>query len=399
VSTPSSTARLVGVDVARCLALLGMVATHVLEARDAAGELAFAQSLAGGRAAALFAVLAGVSLALITGLRQPVRGRERLARSAGIVVRALLIGFLGLWLGGLDTGIAVILTYYGLLFLLGLPFLGLRAPALFAWAAAVAVVVPLLSQVVRPSLPDRGYTSPGFGQLDSPDRLLSELLLTGYYPVLPWLAYLLVGMALGRLDLGDRRVQAAIAAGGAVLAAFSVLVSRALTARPDVVEALLDGGGPAATTGPQLLDLIAGGMYGTTPTGGPWQWLLVVAPHSATPFDLAHTIGTSCLVIGLALLAVGMLGPVATRAVAIVFGAGTMTLSLYTLHVLMRTPDVPPAEEPDTFIVHVFVLMGVGAVHVALGLKGPLEWAVAGASSRTAAAVRGRPRSGLRVTR
>jgi hypothetical protein len=193
-------------------------------------------------------------------------------------------------------------------------------------------------------------------------------------------------------------VQAAITAAGAVLAAGSVLVSRALTARPDVMDALLDGGGPGATTGPQLLDLISGGMYGTTPTGGPWQWLLVVAPHSATPLDLAHTIGTSCLVIGAALLAVGVLGEVGRRTVAIVFGAGTMTLSLYTLHVLMRTPDVPPAEEPDTFILHVFVLLGVGAAHVALGLKGPLEWAVAEASSRTAAAVRGRSRQELGVS-
>ncbi len=69
--------------MARCLALLGMVATHVLDERDPDGTLSFAQALAGGRSAALFAVLAGVSLALMTGRREPVRGRERLARSAG----------------------------------------------------------------------------------------------------------------------------------------------------------------------------------------------------------------------------------------------------------------------------------------------------------------------------
>ena len=58
--------RLVGLDVARCLALLGMVATHVLDERTPAGDLTTAQWLAGGRASALFAVLAGVSLALMT---------------------------------------------------------------------------------------------------------------------------------------------------------------------------------------------------------------------------------------------------------------------------------------------------------------------------------------------
>ena len=69
--------RLVGVDVARCLALLGMVATHVLLGQEPDGSLTDSQWLAGGRAAALFAVLAGVSIALMTGRRTPVRGRER----------------------------------------------------------------------------------------------------------------------------------------------------------------------------------------------------------------------------------------------------------------------------------------------------------------------------------
>src|SRR5690606_21953665 len=50
---PGSTGRLVGIDVARCLALLGMVATHLLLPRTPEGELAFAHSLAGGRASAL----------------------------------------------------------------------------------------------------------------------------------------------------------------------------------------------------------------------------------------------------------------------------------------------------------------------------------------------------------
>ena len=382
--------RLVGLDVARCLALLGMIATHVLDSRGPDGDLLLAQERAGGRAAALFAVLAGVSLALMTGRTEPVRGRERVARSAGVAVRAVLIGLLGLWLGGLDTGIAVILTYYGLLFVLGLAFVGLRAPALLAWAAGFTLVAPVLSHLVRPALPGRGFDSPTFGQLETPDRLFSELLLTGYYPVLPWLAYLLAGMALGRMNLDDRRIQAAISVGGGVTAVLAVLLSRAATSRPDVVEALLDDGGPAASSGPELLDAIAGGMAGTTPTDGPWQWLLVVAPHSATPLDLAQTIGCAFLVIGTALLVVGWLPAVAERAVAIVFGAGTMTLSLYTLHLVMRTPDIYPAERSETFVVHVLVVLGIGAVFVAAGRRGPLEWLVTTASNRTAALVRRR---------
>lgn len=377
--------RAVGLDVARCLALLGMVATHVLDERTASGELTSAQWLAGGRASALFAVLAGVSIALVTGRRAPVRGRERAAVSAGLAVRALLIAALGLVLGGLGTGIAVILTYYGVLFLLGLPFVGLRARWLALLAAVWLVLGPVVSHLARPDLPERGWASPHLDQLADPGRLLSELLFTGYYPALPWLAYLLAGMAIGRADLGSRATAGALAAGGLLTAYAATAVSHVLTSRPATLRVL-----QAESGSREVLDDIATGMFGTTPTGGSWEWLLVVAPHSATPFDLAQTLGSACAVIGLCLLVTGLLPRVATVGVAVFFGAGAMTLTLYSLHVVMRTGAVWPPERPDTYVWHVLVLLGIGAVFAALGWRGPLE-AVAGAPVRglRAAARRG----------
>ena len=259
-----STSRLVGIDLARCLALLGMMATHVLRESDPDGTISFSQALAGGRASALFAVLAGLSLALMTGRTRPVRGRERLARSAGLAVRALLVALLGLVLGGLESGLAVILTYYGLLFLCGLPFLGLRARALFLLAGAWLLVAPVLSHLLRPHLPGRGSESPTFGQLADPGQLLGELLVTGYYPVLPWLTYLLVGMGLGRLDLTQRRVQATVAAVGAALAVLATVVSGALT-RLDGVRTALVSDPPTVESPDTVLDRIDYGMFGTTP--------------------------------------------------------------------------------------------------------------------------------------
>jgi uncharacterized membrane protein len=361
--------RLVGLDVARCLALLGMVATHVLDARTPEGELTVAQWLAGGRASSLFAVLAGVSLALMT--REPLRGRPLAERSAAIAVRALLIALLGLVLGGLDTGIAVILTYYGVLFLLGLPFTLLGLRSLLGLAAAWVVLAPVASHLLRPHLPSRGWESPTFGQLADPGQLASELLLTGYYPVVPWLAYLLVGLALGRADLRDRSLLAALAGGGLGLALLSTQASRSLV-------------------DPVVASENATGMYGTTPADGDWSWLLVVAPHSATPFDLAQTIGSAVCVIALCLLLGALLPRAAGVALAVVFGAGTTTLTLYTLHVVMRTPEVWPAEVPAAYLSHVVVLLAVGAVVVLLGRRGPLE-TVAGLPVRWARGRRGTP--------
>lgn len=348
----SAPGRLIGLDVARCLALVGMTAVHVLPDR----LLAF--DLASGRAAALFAVLAGVTLALLTGRERPVRGRSRAAASAGLAARAALIALVGLALGLLDSGLAVILTYYGLLFLLGLPFVGLGWRALLASAAVWAVAAPLVSHLVRARLPDFTFGVPSFEDLDEPARLLTELTFTGYYPVVPWLAYLLAGMAVGRMDLGRRAVGAGLAGGGVLLAAAAAAVSR-WWADPAL-----------------LREAEHRRFHGTTPSDEP-GWLLLADPHSSTPFDLLQTIGSALAVIGACLLVVGLLRGRAERAVAVLFGAGTMTLTLYSLHVVLRTEQLwPPDHGTDAFRWHALVLLGIGALFVAAGVRGPLESAV-----------------------
>ena len=268
-----------------------MVAAHVLDGRSPDGTLTRTSWVVDGRASALFAVLAGVSLVLM----------HRRTSRAGLAVRALLVALLGLALGELETGLAIILTYYGLLFLMGLPFLGLRARALFLWAAAWVVIGPVVSHLVRPHLAPRSGPSPAFDQLANPGHLLAELLLTGYYPCLPWLAYLLLGMAIGRCDLRSRSVQARLVVGGLGVAVVAFVVSRSLTEQPWVLRRLVpDAAGYGdVSTADAFVNAISGGMHGTTPAGGSWAWLLVVAPHSGTPFDLLQTGATAALVIGL----------------------------------------------------------------------------------------------------
>lgn len=375
--------RLVGVDVARYLALVGMIATHVID-RDESDGLGGLEQLSTGRASALFAFLAGVGIALATPRGSPGPfGSTWRARAIGIAVRAGVIAVLGLALGALDHGLAIILTYYGVTFLFAVPFIGLRARTLMLICAAWVVVAPVVSQIIRPWLPERGYSTPDLGDLVEPPRLLSELTFTGYYPAVPWLAYVLAGMAFGRLDLRSPRVLAALTTAGLVLAAVATAVSRMLLRRPEVVDPLIRSydSGDRRT----LLEEIGAGMGGTTPTDGPWQWLLVVAPHSATPFDLAQTIGTAMAVTGFCLLTLRLLPPAASRVAAIVFGGGAATLSLYCLHAVMLTPQVWPEEEPSTFWWHVAVVTVLGMALALLHRRGPLEKAV-GSLSRTAAA-------------
>ncbi len=365
--------RLVGIDVARTVALLGMVATHVLDGRDASGDLTVVQELAGGRASALFAVLAGVSMALLSGGADPVRGRDAVRTTLGLVARALLVLGIGLALGGVETGLAIILAYYGVLFLLGLPFLRLRALPLAVLALGWAVAAPVVSHLVRPELPPRDWSSPDFGGMTDPGPLLADLLFTGYYPAVPWLAYLLAGMAVGRLDLRGRRVPTRLLGGGVVLAVAATAMSRVCTSFPDVRRAIEPS---RPTTHDELLRTLAGSQHGSTPTGGAWEWLLVVSPHSATPFDLLATTGSALAVLGVALLLVDVAPRPGRVALALVGGAGAIPLTLYTLHVLMRSPRVWPADVPGSFGWHVLVLLGLGALFALAGRRGPLEWAV-----------------------
>jgi hypothetical protein len=296
-------------------------------------------------------------------------------------VRGALVALVGFALVALDPPVAVILAYYGLLFAVATPLLRLRMPALAALAAVWCVAGPVASHVLRAGRRALPGDQPGFGALAAPADLLRELALTGYYPVLPWATYLLAGMAVGRADLRSTRVAASLLGGGAALAVAAAAGSRVL----------LGPGGGAAALGPEL----AQRRYGTVPTDT-WWWLAVEAPHTGTPFDLAHTTGTALAVLGAALLvarvAPGVLWPFAA--------VGALPLTLYTLHVTALALYPPEAAEAagtsvgTLLVVHLVAALVIGVLVRALGLRGPLEagvGAVSGAVRRAVAGSVGHP--------
>jgi len=373
--------RITGVDIARCLALLGMMATHILYATDPSGDrVTWHQQIAGGRSAALFAVLAGVSVALVTGRGQPLHGRGLSAARAGLVARALAIGLVGLLLGELGSGVAVILTYYAMLFVLALPFIGLGARALAALAVGWALLAPVLSHLVRAQLDPPLLVSPSVELLvGEPVALLTELTLTGFYPAFSWLAYLFAGMAVGRCRLDSNRVAVRLTLLGGALALVTWSLATLLLHRGGGLAVLESSVPKSFPLEGSLEQGLVHGFYGTTPPTS-WWWLTVWAPHSSTPIDLLHTIGTSLLVLGLSLLA----GRLLPRLLGVLFAAGTMTLTLYTLHVWALSAELgPPRGTWALYAAHVGATLVLGALWRWSVGRGPLERAVA-AASRTA---------------
>jgi uncharacterized membrane protein len=380
---PAAAGRVVGIDVARCLALVGMMATHILPS-TVDGEVSLAHQVAGGRASALFAVLAGTSLVLVAGTRQPMRGRSLGGMIAGTAVRAAFIGFVGLLLGDLRSGIAVILAYYAVLFVVAVPFLALRTRWLVVVALVWAVLGPLVSHLWRERLPLTSYAVPSPASLAEPVTLVRDLVLTGYYPVLTWVPYVLLGMAVGRIDLRSWRTTWLLGAAGAWAVLVSWSVSDAILARTGVRAELIETFSGAGWRG-DLDTTLVDGLYGVTPTGSLW-WLAVRAPHSGTTFDLLMTGGSACLVIALC-LALGRLAP---RTLSVLFGAGAMTLTLYTLHVALRTDGLWDGDDTATFVGQVVLVLVVGAGFRLLRQRGPLEAVVGEVSQGVRGAVAGR---------
>lgn len=403
------------------IALLGMVAAHLVvpvPGRGPGGVDSLFQVVA-GRSSALFAVLAGVSLALIT--RTPAPGDRR-----RLLVRAALVALIGLTLGGLPSGVAVILVNYGLLFCCAAPVLRWRAASLGALAVGWGLLSPVVSLLLRRELPPATGAVPSAAGLVDPGTLVSELLVTGYYPVLTWATYLFAGLAVGRLlqpALGvapagragaagsgplstgaDHRVPLRVVrgllVGGAWLAALALATSATITRSAGPRAALLhDAAGGSAATGSWagLERELRSGLHGTHPPGSAW-WLGVWSPHSGSIVDLSHTTGTALLTVGLCLWAVRLLPRLPWRLLG---GAGAMTLTLYTLHVvaLAVTPAGSPLSPGHDLALplHAALAVGMGAALAAAGRPGPLEHLVGVAAQAAAPASPTRGSQGPRV--
>ncbi len=360
--------RIVGIDALRGLAVLGMFAAHVGDYgwRDSEGDGWAWLWIADGRASATFALLAGVAISLM------VRGRAASAEPAPfrraatkVAARAVIVIGIGYALQRLGTPVLVVLMSLGVMMLLALPLARLPLSVLGAVAAVFAIAGPFVVHALAPRAAATGW--------DSVPVL--NTLWGHYYTGLIWMAYLCVGMLVGRLDLSSGTALWAVARWGAALAAIGYVVLPAF------------GG-----TGP----------LPHAPLGDIW-WLSAAA-HSredVPPYGPPEVIGN----VGVILLAIALLVwmcRAAPRALAPIAAVGSMALTVYAgqivaLWVMDRAAggygSYDAVYNPSNVTLVVFALVAIAFAWIwrtVLG-AGPLERIVSAASNAAARASAGTP--------
>lgn len=341
VSPGPSMGRLVGLDLARALAVFGMYIVHIAPMPSAGNDLgSWVYSLAEGRSSALFATLAGFSLMLIAGRLEPKTGLAGRQAKARIAIRAVILLALGTVLA-MEYGDVIILAYYGVYFLLALLLVRLGAKTLAIIAAGIALVMPQLAFVLKMWLSDS--VQQNINAYDPLEKLSSvgvlDLLLTGLYPTITWMAFVIAGMALARLDLTAATVQLRLAALGASLTVGAYGLA-ALLGGTSAVLSFGGGGGPSSGSGAGSMGSgsMGSGSMGSG-SGGPVQSasdLLGAVSHTGTTLDTIGCLGVAILVIVGATVAIDRL-PRLRRLAKPVIAVGTMSLTAYVGHFLAQS--------------------------------------------------------------
>ena len=332
-----------GVDLARGLAVIGMVAAHLLWIGDFEGaDAATWVAVVDGRSSILFATLAGVSIGLVTGGMRPLAPTEMRIARRRLAVRAGMLWLLGVWLIATAVPVFVILPAYAVLFLLALPLVSLGSQMLMLIAGGLAIVMPFI-QVGLDALP--------LWRTQSGDLLSAAI--GWHYPFPVWMAFVVAGLAVARAGILRTRVQVWMLAAGAALA--------------------LLGYGLDAASGPDADPV--------RPTF--WEAVWTAEPHSSGLLEAIGSGGFAIALIGLCVLACRT---VLTWLVLPLRAVGAMPLTAYTAQLLIwaiasfvllgTTRDLRGFRDLEPFLPMTFGLVVACTAWALLVGRGPLEWLV-----------------------
>jgi len=352
---PRRAARIEGLDLARALAFLGMVLVNfrVAIATEGGGPgwLTRLVTRLDGRALATFVILAGVGISLMARRARTAGDPGELAAVRRVLLRrAAFLFVIGLLYWPIWP--ADILHYYGVYLAVGASLLDAPDHRLVTLASALVVAFALLL-LLGPDY-DAGWDWGSLTYRDfwTPRGFVRNLLYNGFHPVIPWLAFLLLGMWLGRRDLGRpttrRRLLVAGVAGATVAETLAWLLVRRATPELGAEDALaVFGTTPMppmplymiAASGTAVTVIVLSVLAAERSAAAPW-----LAPLVATG-QLALTLYVGHVVVGLAPLeASGLLEGRRSVGPSVAWGAAFCVGAVLFAHLWRRRHPRGPLE-------------------------------------------------------
>jgi uncharacterized membrane protein YeiB len=196
--------RIIGIDVARAFAVIGMIIVNFKVVFGANG-LNWVKSFASvfeGKAAATFVVLAGVGIALMTNSAIKENNQLKLKTAKiRIIKRALFLFIIGV--SYIPIWPADILHFYGIYMVFILLLLTSKEKTILISAIILILAFPILMLFWNY---ETGWNFTTLTYLDfwTIKGFFRNLFFNGFHPVIPWAAFILFGFWFGKQDLHNK---------------------------------------------------------------------------------------------------------------------------------------------------------------------------------------------------
>ncbi|TDQ24011.1 DUF418 domain-containing protein [Tenacibaculum caenipelagi] len=193
--------RIIGIDVARALAVIGMIIVNfkMVFGSEGSNWVKNFASIFEGKAAATFVVLAGVGLALTTKKAIQTNNIEKLKTAKKrITKRALLLFLIGI--SYIAIWPADILHFYGVYIFIVLLLLKSSGRFILLSGTILILGYPLLMIIWNY---ETGWNFDTFNYQNfwTVKGFVRNLFYNGFHPVLPWTAFMIFGYWFGKQDL------------------------------------------------------------------------------------------------------------------------------------------------------------------------------------------------------